>query len=155
MASPQSLVVVQRAVTADSAQPAAAASRVDGAAAAAGGTVIGAAADLKRKRRGTHVVGQGQPAVVGPVGPAADAPSTPSVHPVAKTPPIPKQRPKKPATKPQVVKRAPVKKASLAAINAVAAAAPVAGSGHTREVFNEMPERCVSIFFSVKLDRLR
>jgi hypothetical protein len=49
-----------------------------------------------------------------------------------------------------VVKRAPAKKASLAAINAAAAATPVAGGGHTREVFDEMPERCVSIFFSVK-----
>jgi hypothetical protein len=48
-----------------------------------------------------------------------------------------------------VVKRAPTKKASLVAINAAAAATPVAGGGHTREVFDEMPERCVSIFFSV------
>jgi septal ring-binding cell division protein DamX len=94
---------------------------------------------------GTHVVGQGQAAAVGPV---AGAPSTLPVHPVAKTPPISKQSPKKPAAKPPVVKRAPAKKASLAAINAAAAAAPVAGSGHTREVFNEMPERCVSIFLS-------
>jgi hypothetical protein len=49
-----------------------------------------------------------------------------------------------------VVKRAPAKKASLAAINAAAVAAPVTGGGHTREVFDEMLERCVSIFFSVK-----
>jgi hypothetical protein len=49
-----------------------------------------------------------------------------------------------------VVKRAPAKKASLAAINVAAAAAPVAGGGHTREVFDEMPEMCVSIFFLVK-----
>jgi hypothetical protein len=97
---------------------------------------------------GTHIVGQGQLPTAGQVGPAADAPSTPPVHPVAKTPLIPKQRPKKPATKPLVVKRAPAKKASLAALNA-AAAAPMAGGGHTREVFDEMPERCVSIFFSV------
>jgi hypothetical protein len=48
-----------------------------------------------------------------------------------------------------VVKRALTKKASLAAINAAAAAAPVPGGGHTREVFDEMPERCVSIFFAV------
>jgi hypothetical protein len=154
MASPQPLVVVQRAVTADSAWPTAAASRVDGATAAVGGTVAGAAAGSKRKRMGTHIVGQGQPAVVEPVGPAADASSTPPVRPVAKTPPIPKQRPKKPAAKPPVVKRAPAKKASLAAINAAATTAPVAGSGHTREVLDEMPERCVSIFFSVKLARL-
>jgi hypothetical protein len=62
---------------------------------------------------------------------------------------IPKQRPKKPATNPLVVKRAPAKKASLVAIDAAAAAAPVAGGGHSREVFDEMSERCVSIFFSV------
>jgi hypothetical protein len=49
-----------------------------------------------------------------------------------------------------VVKRAPAKKDSLAAINAAAAAAPVAGGGHTREVFDEIPERCVSIFLSGK-----
>jgi hypothetical protein len=49
-----------------------------------------------------------------------------------------------------VVKKAPAKKASLAAINAAAAAMPVAGSGHTREVFDEILERCVSIFFSIK-----
>jgi hypothetical protein len=44
-----------------------------------------------------------------------------------------------------------VKKASLTAINATAAAAPVDGGGHTRKVFDEMPERCVSIFLSGKL----
>jgi hypothetical protein len=98
---------------------------------------------------GTHVVGQGQLPAAGQVGPAAGAPSTPPVRPVAKTPPIPKQRPKKLATKPLVVKRELAKKASLAAIHAAAAAAPVAGGGHTHEVFDEMPKRCVSIFFSV------
>jgi hypothetical protein len=134
-------MVTQRAATADSAPPVAAASRVDGGAVAAGS---------KRKRMGTHVVGQGQPAAVGQVRPAAGAPSTPLVHSVAKTPPIPKKCPNKPAAKPPVVKRAPAKKASLAAINAAAAAAPVAGGGHTREVFDEMSERCISIFFSVK-----
>jgi hypothetical protein len=56
---------------------------------------------------------------------------------------------KKPATEPPVVKRAPTKKASLTTINAAAVEAPVAGGGHTREVFNETPERCVYIFFSV------
>jgi hypothetical protein len=50
-----------------------------------------------------------------------------------------------------VVKRAPAKKGSLAAINAAAAAVPVAGGEHTREVFDEMPERCVSIFLSGKV----
>jgi hypothetical protein len=44
-----------------------------------------------------------------------------------------------------VVKRAPAKKGSLVAINAVAAAVPMAGGEHAREVFNEMPERYVSI----------
>jgi hypothetical protein len=91
---------------------------------------------------GTHLVGPGQAAAVGQV---AGVPSTPPVRPVAKTPPIPKQRPKKPATKPPVVKRAPAKKGSLEAINAVAAAVPMAGGEHAREVFNEMPERYVSI----------
>jgi hypothetical protein len=38
-----------------------------------------------------------------------------------------------------VVKRALAKKASLAEINVAAAAAPMAGGGHTREVFDEMP----------------
>jgi hypothetical protein len=98
---------------------------------------------------GAHIVRQGQLAAAGQVGPAASTPSTPLVSPVAKTPPIPKQHPKKLAVKPPVVKRAPAKKASLAAINAPAAATPVAGGGHTREVFDEMPVRCVSIFFSV------
>jgi hypothetical protein len=143
-------MVAQRAATSDSALPAAATSRVDGGAVAVGGgTVVVAAAGSKWKRMGTHVVGQGQPAAAGQVGPPACAPSTPPVCPVAKTPPIPKQHPKKPARKPLVVKRAPAKKASLAAINAAAAAAPVAGGGYTREVFDEMSERCDSIIFSV------
>jgi hypothetical protein len=96
---------------------------------------------------GTHIVGSGQAATVGPV---AGVPSTPPVRPVAKKPPIPKQRLKKP-----VVKRAPAKKGSLAAINAAAAAAPVAGGKHAPEVFDEMPERYVSLFFSVNFARLR
>jgi hypothetical protein len=66
-------------------------------------------------------------------------------------PPIPKQRSKKPATKPPVVKRVPTKKGSLAAINVAATAAPVAGDEHAREVFDEMPERYVSLFLSGKL----
>jgi hypothetical protein len=99
---------------------------------------------------GTHIVEQGQSAMVGQTGPAASAPSTPPVRQVAKTPLIPKQRPKKLAAKPPVVKKAPAKKASLTEINAATAAAPMAGYGHTREVFDEMSERCVSIFFSVK-----
>jgi hypothetical protein len=98
---------------------------------------------------GTHIVGQGQLPVAGQVGPAVDTASTPPVRLVAKTPSIPKQHPKKPATKPLVVKRAPAKKASLATINVVAAAAPMASGGHTRDVFDEIPERCISIFFSV------
>jgi hypothetical protein len=68
---------------------------------------------------------------------------------------IPKQRPKKPATKPLVVKKAVVKNGSLAAINVAAAAAPVAGSEHAREVFIEMPERYISHFLSSKLCCLR
>jgi hypothetical protein len=143
-------MVAQRAVTSDSAPPTTAASRVyGGAATAGGGTVTGAAAGLKWKRMGTHVVGQGQLPVAGQVGPAAGMASTPPVRLVAKMPLIPKQHPKKPATKPLVVKRAPAKKASLATINAVAAAAPVASGGHTRDVFDEILERCISIFFSV------
>jgi hypothetical protein len=130
MASPQPAMVAQCATTFDSAPPATAASRVDGgAAAASGGTVVGATARSKRKRMGTHVVGQGQLPAAGQVGPAAGAPSTPPVRPVAK----------KPATKPPMVKRAPTKKASLAAINAAAAAVLAASGGHTREVFDEMP----------------
>jgi hypothetical protein len=73
------------------------------------------------------------------------------VRPVTKTPPIPKQRPKKPATKPPVVKKALAKKLSLAVINAAAAAASVAGDEHAREVFDKMPERYVSLFLSYKL----
>jgi hypothetical protein len=49
-----------------------------------------------------------------------------------------------------VVKRALAKKASLTAINAATAAAPVASGGHTRSMFDEMLDRCVSIFFLVK-----
>jgi hypothetical protein len=111
------------------------------------GTIAGADAGSKRKRMGTHVIGLAQAAVVGPV---AGAPSTPLVCSVAKKPPIPKQRLKKRATKPPVVKRATKKKGSLAAINAAAAATLVAGGEHAREVFDEMPERCVSIFLSGK-----
>jgi hypothetical protein len=47
-----------------------------------------------------------------------------------------------------------VKKGSLAAINAAAAAAPVAGGEHAREVFAEMPERYISLFLSCELDCL-
>jgi hypothetical protein len=50
-----------------------------------------------------------------------------------------------------VVKRAPAKKGSLAAINAAATAAPVAGGKHAREMFDEMLERYVSLFLSGKL----
>jgi hypothetical protein len=83
MTSLQPPVVAQRAATADSAPPAAAASRVDGGPATAPrGTVAGAAAGLKWKRMGTHVVGQGQPTAVGPI---AGVPSTLPVRPVAKT----------------------------------------------------------------------
>jgi hypothetical protein len=77
----------------------------------------------------------------------AGAPLTPSVRPVAKTTPIPKQRLKKPTMKPPVVK-----KDSLAAINAAAAAALVAGGGHTREVSAEMLERYISLFLFGELN---
>jgi hypothetical protein len=50
-----------------------------------------------------------------------------------------------------VVKRAPTKKGSLAAINAATGAAPVAGGEHAHEVFDEMPEMYVSIFLSGKV----
>jgi hypothetical protein len=72
---------------------------------------------------------------------------TPSVRPVAKTTPIPKQRLKKPSMKPPAVK-----KGSLVAINAAAAAALVAGGEHTREVFTEIPERYISLFLPGELD---
>jgi hypothetical protein len=88
MASPQPLMIAQCAAIADSAPPAAAAAyRIDGGATTmGGGTVTGADAGSKWKRMGTHIVGHGQPAAAGQVGPAADAPSTLSVRPVAKTP---------------------------------------------------------------------
>jgi hypothetical protein len=152
MASPQPPTVDQRTATADSAPPTAAASRVDGGAAAAGGgTVTDTAAGSKRKKMGTHVVGQGQPAAAGQVGPAIGAPSTPPVRPVAKTPPIPKQCPKKPAVKPPVVKKSPAKKASLTTINAAVAAMPVAGGGHTHDVFDEIPEEVCFYFLLGKV----
>jgi hypothetical protein len=87
MASPQPLTIAQCAATADSAPPAAAAYRIDGGATTVGGgTVTGADAGSKWKIMGTHIVGHGQLAAAGQVGPAADAPSTLSVRPVAKTP---------------------------------------------------------------------
>jgi hypothetical protein len=52
------------------------------------------------------------------------------------------------------VKRAPAKKTSLAAINAATAAAPVAGVGHTREAFDEMSERCISLFDCLLLGKM-
>jgi hypothetical protein len=67
MASSQPPVVAQCPATADSAPPAAAAASraVGGAPAVPGGTATGAAAGSKRM--GTHVVGLGQAAAVGPV----------------------------------------------------------------------------------------
>jgi hypothetical protein len=60
MASPQPPVVAQRPATADSAPPAAVASRAAGGAPAApGGTIAGVAAGSKCKRTDTHVVGPG------------------------------------------------------------------------------------------------
>jgi hypothetical protein len=50
-----------------------------------------------------------------------------------------------------VVKEAPGKKGSLTAINVAAAAGPVAGGEHAREVFDEMPEMHISIFLSGKV----
>jgi hypothetical protein len=105
---------------------------------------------------GTHVVGPGLAATIG-LGAgghdwsgarcAIDLP----VRPVAKTTPIPKQRPKKLATKPPMVRKPSGKKGSLAATNAAAAAAPVDGGEHACEVFAEMPERYISLFLSGEL----
>jgi hypothetical protein len=96
----------------------------------------------------TQVIGHRQAVAVGLV---TGTPSTLSVRPIAKMPPIRKQRLKKSAAKPPVVNRPLAKKASLAAINAAAAATPMTGGGHTREVFDEMLEWCVSIFLSGKV----
>jgi hypothetical protein len=85
--------------------------------------------------------------VAAAIGLVTGAPSTTSVRPTAKTPPIPKKRAMKPMAKVPAVKT-PMKKGSLAAINAAASAAPAAGGEHTREVFVEMPERYTFSFFS-------
>jgi hypothetical protein len=58
-------------------------------------------------------------------------------------------------TKPPVVNKAAVKKRSLAAINAAAAAAPMAGGEHVREVFVKLSERYISHFLSGELCCLR
>jgi hypothetical protein len=70
-------------------------------------------------------------------------------------PPIPKQHPKKLATKPLVVKRVPAKKGSLAEINAAAAAAHVVGGEHAREVFDESRRGMFLFFFPVNFARSR
>jgi hypothetical protein len=62
--------------------------------------------------------------------------------------PILKQRTKKPAVKVLAVKR-PMKKGSLASINAAAIGAPEAGGEHAREVFVEMPKR-YALSFSLR-----
>jgi hypothetical protein len=104
MAAPQPPVVDMRPTAAESAPPAAARSRAaDCALAVPGGTIPTAASGAKRKWMGTHIVPPG-PVAAG-VGPVAGAPSTLLVRRAAKTPPIPKQRAKKPVAKVLEVKR--------------------------------------------------
>jgi hypothetical protein len=110
-----------------------------------------ATASAKQKHMGTHVIG---PRPVAAVGRVAGAPLTPPVWPFAKTMPIPKQRMKKPVTKPPTVKKPAVTNGSLTAINVATLAALVAGGTHTREVFAKMPERYISLFLSGELDCL-
>jgi hypothetical protein len=69
----------------------------------------------------------------------AGAPLTPHVRPVAKTP-MP-QWPKMSAAKNAAAKR-PMKKASLAAINAAVATASEDGGGHAHKVFVDCPIGC-------------